>query len=134
MANVTISAKKRSNPDLEPDDIKKLKTQALAAARAKVGASKRDVYVNVTDKEWEAMMSGALSSSKINSILSNMNQDRVKQLAIPREAKSLSASQKTRINTLNSNGYTISQIADSIGVSSSTVSNYLLKEGDEDGK
>ena len=63
-----------------------------------------------------------------------MKPDRVKQLAMPREAKSLSASQKTRINTLNSNGYTISQIADSIGVSSSTVSNYLLKEGDEDGK
>ena len=134
VANVRLSAKKRSNPDMDEDELKKQKTQLLAAARAEIGASKRDVFVNVTEKEWEAMMNGALSSSKISQILSNMNPDRVKQLALPREAKTLSTSQKSRINSLYDNGYTISQIADSIGVSTTVVSNYLMKEGEGNGK
>ena len=130
MANVTVSAKIRSNPELKNDNdqLKKVKQQALIAAREKAGASKKDHTIAVTEREWEALNSGAFSSSKTSQILSNMNKDRVKQLAMPKSSIALTANKIARINALNSNGYTIQEIADSIGVSVSTVSKYLTQE------
>lgn len=124
-ANVIIKNKLEANPGIEADEIKKLKTQALASARAQVGANKSNAAVKITDKEWEAIQAGAISSTKLNEILQNTNMDRVKQLATPRESKVLSDSQQSRIQNLKSQGRTISEIADTLGVSTSTVSKYL---------
>lgn len=128
IANVTISAQKRSNPDMDKDELKKISTQALIGARQKTGASRTESTINITDKEWEAINSGALSSNKITQILQNANPDRVKELAMPRETKSISDAKITRIKNLNNNGYTPAEIADAVGVSTSTVFNYLKEE------
>lgn len=126
LANQTIQAKRKSNPDMTEDDLKKYKTQALAAARSTVGAGKKAVSINITDKEWEAINSGALSSNKISQIIANSSEERIKQLSMPKSDRGLSNAQKSRIKTLEVNGYTIGEIADSLGVSTTTVSNVLI--------
>ena len=127
LASVIIEQRKKSNPEIiqDNDQLKKVRTQALAGARSKTGASRRDSTINLTDKEWEALNSGAVSSSKVTQILSFVNPDKVKQLSMPRETKTLSTAQLSRIRSLEKNGYTLSQIADSLGVSTSTISKYL---------
>ena len=130
VAEVRIKARKRDNPDMDNDELKKIRTQTLAATRNEFGAHKKDVQIKITDKEWEAIMSGAVSSSKISQIISNTSKDRIKQLAMPRSDTKLTTAQINRIKTLNANGYTLSEIADSVGLSTTTISNTLKgKEG-----
>lgn len=125
LANVWIDAKKKSNPDLKTDNeaLKKVKNQCLAEARLRVGAKK--IPVSITDREWEAIMSGALSSTKLKAIFANTPTDTIRRLATPRQATELAASKQQRIKTLSANGYSISEIASQLGVSTSTVSKYV---------
>ena len=127
IANVYIDARVKEKPSLkdDPDQYKKLKTQALAEARNRVGASKKRTQVNITDSEWEAIQNGAISHSKLVRILENTDQDRVKQLATPRTSNELSSSQKSRIRNLAKSGYTQAEIADAVGVSVNTVNEYI---------
>lgn len=125
VADVWIKAKKKSNPDMDNDELKKVRTQSLAAARSLYGANKKSVQINITDDEWEAIMAGALSSSKISQIISNSSKERVKQLAMPRSDRGLTTAQKTRIKTLSANGYELSEIADSMGLSVTTIDKVL---------
>ncbi len=119
MANAVVQAKKKDNPDMSNKEIKKAGQQALDQARRKVGAKKEQI--NITEKEWEAIQAGAVSTNKLKQILDNADMDKVKQLATPRKNNSLSSQNISRINSLRSNGYTTSEIADKLGISTSTV-------------
>ena len=133
VAEVKIKAKKRSNPDMTTDEIKKYSTQALAAARNTYGANKKNVSINITDKEWEAIMAGALSSSKVSQILANTNKERVKQLAMPKSNRGLTSAQITRIKTLSENGYNLGEIAESMSMSTTTIDKVLKGKEESDG-
>lgn len=126
-ANVIISAKKRSNPELtlqeNKDDLKKLSNQELAKARVHCGAKKEPV--DITPKEWEAIQAGAISHTKLVSILENAKLDQVKQYASPRMSETIPASKLTRLRSLHTQGKTNAQIAEALGVSVSTVSKAL---------
>ncbi len=119
MANAVVQAKKKDNPDMSNKEIKKAGQQALDQARRKVGAKKEQI--NITEKEWEAIQAGAVSTNKLKQILDNADMDKVKQLATPRKNNSLNSQNISRINSLRSNGYTTSEIADKLGISTSTV-------------
>lgn len=122
IANTTVANKQKSNPNMTSEDKKKVSSQALSAARVKVGAKKQ--VIDITDREWEAIQAGAISSSKLSQILENANQDRVKQLATPRKSNEISSTQQARIKALSAKGYTLAEIASQVGVSASTVSKY----------
>lgn len=128
IANATVSAKKQANPDMTKAEIKKASQQALSAARASVGAKRTSI--DITDKEWEAIQAGAISENRLLQILNNTNTDSLRQRATPRATTTLSAAKQNRIKALYASGYTREQIADALGVSKSTVSNYL-KSGKE---
>lgn len=119
MANAVVQAKKKDNPDMTNKEIKKAGQQALDQARRKVGAKKE--MIDITPKEWEAIQAGAISTNKLQKILDNADMDKVKQLATPRKNNSLTPQNISRINSLRSNGYTTSEIADKLGISTSTV-------------
>lgn len=119
IANAVVQAKKKDNPDMTNKEIKKAGQQALDQARRKVGAKKE--MIDITPKEWEAIQAGAISTNKLQKILDNADMDKVKQLATPRKNNSLTPQNVSRINSLRSNGYTTSEIADKLGVSTSTV-------------
>lgn len=126
-ANVTVKAKVDANPDLKDkankDELKKVKNQALANARAIYGAKKE--LINITDKEWEAIQAGAISNSKQLQIFNNTDLDSLKQRALPKKSTELSQSKINRIKAYNNNGFTTAEIAAALGVSTSTVSKYL---------
>lgn len=123
IANATIAAKKKENPDMTKAEIKKASQQALTQARATVGAQR--TTVDITDREWEAIQAGAISENKLMQILNNTNTDVIRQRATPRATTQLSTAKQNRISALRTSGYTTAEIAEALGISSSTVSKYL---------
>ena len=123
MANAILQAKIKDNPDTTKKEKKKAGQQALDKMRMKVGAKKEPV--KITEKEWEAIQAGAISPSKLRTIINNADLDTLRQMAMPRSTKQLSQSKINHIATLKASGYTNAQIAQKLGVSTSTVSKYL---------
>ena len=123
MANATVAAKRKDNPDMTKAEVKKASQQALAQARSSVGAKRSNI--EITDKEWEAIQAGAISENKLTQILNNTNADTIRQRATPRASTALSTAKQNRITALSASGYSTSEIAEALGVSSSTVSKYL---------
>ena len=126
LANAVVKAKREDNPDMEADTLKKIKGQALTEARTRVGAKKE--RINISDKEWEAIQSGAISTNKLNQILNNTDLDLVKQLATPRTTSALTPAKLARANAMLDRGYTQSEVADALGVSVTTIRN-AIQEG-----
>lgn len=125
LANAIVQAKIKDNPDMTNKEKKKAGQQALDKMRRQVGA-KREL-VQITDKEWEAIQAGAISTNKLKTILNNADMDKVKQLAMPRSTKELSQAKINHIATLKASGYTNAQIAQKLGVSTSTIIKYSDK-------
>lgn len=123
MANAVVAAKKQENPDMTKGEIKKASQQALTAARASVGAKRESI--KITDKEWEAIQAGAISENKLTQIINNADIDTLRQRATPRSTTTLSTAKINKITSMNASGYTTYEIAEALGVSSSTVSKYL---------
>lgn len=123
LANAKVRIVREANPDMDSDDLKKLKGRALTEARYQVGASKSQIHIS--DREWEAIQAGAISTNKLRSIVNNSDLDTLKQLAMPRDHPTLSAAKQTRAKSMYARGYTMAEIADALGVSSSTVSDIV---------
>lgn len=123
MANATVAAKKKDNPEMTKAEKKKASQQALSSARLSVGAKRTNI--EITDKEWEAIQAGAISENKLLQILNNTNTDTIRQRATPRATTTLSTAKQSRIKALKSSGYNTAEIANALGISSSTVSKYL---------
>lgn len=125
-ANADIKAKTEANPNMEKKDVKKASQQALSKYRTEAGSvarSKRSIQI--TDREWDAIQAGAISENKLKQILANTDVDLLRQRATPRSYTSLSTAKIGRIRSLSASGKTLSEIAKAIGVSTSTVSEYL---------
>ncbi len=123
LANEFMRAKRKDDPNMDADHLKKAKSLALANARDIVGAKK--TKIEITDKEWQAIQSGAISDNKLRQILNNADDKAIKQLAMPRTNNELSNSKQSLIKSMSSSGYSIAEIAERLDVSSSTVSKYL---------
>lgn len=123
IANATVAAKKQANPDMTNAEIKKANQQALTSARSQVGAERKPVVI--TNREWEAIQAGAISESKLTQILNNADIDSLRQRATPRTTTTLSAAKQSKIASMSASGYSTSEIAEALGVSTSTVSKYL---------
>lgn len=123
LANAKVKNVYAANPDMDSDDLKKLKGRCLTEARLQTGASKQQIKIE--PKEWEAIQAGAISTNKLKSIVQNSDLDVLKQLAMPREMRGVTPAQESRIKVLESRGYTLAEIADAVGVSTSTITNVL---------
>lgn len=123
MANSRIKAKTQEDPTITKEDKKKLAQRELAAARARTGAKRHPI--DISDREWEAIQSGAIHDNHLMNILNYADTDKLRQRATPRSSTQLSQAQINRIKAMQASGYTTAQIADAIGRSTSTVSKYL---------
>jgi DNA-binding CsgD family transcriptional regulator len=123
IANATVEGIRQSNPDMTKGELKKVKQQALTEARNSVGAKRTPIVV--TDKEWEAIQAGAVSENTLTKILNNVDIDELKQRSMPRSTTSLSSAKIAKINAMNNSGYSTSEIAEALGVSSQTIGKYL---------
>ena len=126
VGNKQLELRKAANPNMEPKQIKKLKGQILNDMRERIGANKQPVII--TPKEWEAIEAGAISNSMLTQILNNTNLDVVQAYATPRTKTLMSESKIARARIYQQQGRTLSQIADMLGVSVSTLSNALKGE------
>ena len=126
LANAEVNKKLAANPNAKKEDIKKWKQQAVTKFRQQLGAlSRRKRNIDITDREWEAIQAGAISETKLKSILNNTNIDDLRQRATPRSTNTLSTAQVARMKALSASNYDISAIATKLGVSTATVSKYL---------
>lgn len=125
-ASTIVKIQMHDNPDnySEKGEEKKLRQQALTNARAQLGASKRNVQIDITSKEWEAIQAGAVSNNMLKDILDNTDMDKVKQYAMPRN-NTVSPAKVARIKALKASGNTNSDIAEITGLSVSSVLKYI---------
>jgi DNA-binding CsgD family transcriptional regulator len=127
IANAAAKARIAANPMLDKDQQKRIENQELAKARALTGAGKDRVVI--TDREWEAIQAGAISSTKLKAILDNADMDRVRELATPRQALLMTPTKLKRAQSMMDLGFDRGEIANALGVSLSTLDESL--KGDE---
>lgn len=125
IANSTIKAKVQSNNITDKNEIKKIGQQAIYDARATVGASGKENRITISDREWEAIQAGAITDSKLSQILRYADADEVRQRATPRTTSVMTSAKQDKLQAMANSGYTNSEIAEALGVSSSTVVKYL---------
>ena len=125
-ANAEVNAKKKANPNMTAEEIKKASQQALTKYRKAVDSvSRRDRSITITDREWDAIQAGAISENVLKKILNNTDVDNLRQRATPRATTTLSQSKINRIKAMSSSNYSLNEIARALNLSTSTVSNYL---------
>lgn len=109
---------------LTSEEKRKIKAKAMTRARAEVGSIKRsDRNIKITDKEWEAIQAGAVSSTTLRTILDNTDPKELRQRAMPR-ANSISSAKISKIKSMLARpNVTYADIAAAAGVSVSTVIN-----------
>ena len=126
LANKMLSEKVKSNPELENDSehYKREKNRCLTAARAAVGAHKDPI--TITDKRWQAIQANALSSTTIEEILMNADPDIVRNYATPKSELTVSKAKIAKAKAMLATGmYTNKEIAEDLGISTSTLYKYL---------
>jgi len=121
VAKGVVDAKRASNPDIDDDEIAKLESMALKTARHRLGADKAGSRVTPTVREWEAIQKGAVSNHFLEQIVANADIEYIRQLATPRTQRGLTDSQAARAEAMSRNGATTAEIAEALGVSTSTV-------------
>ena len=127
MAQAKIKAVTKANKDLTKSEKKKISQQALTDARIKVGARRRKISIN--DREWEAIQKGAFNETTLNKILEFADQDDLRSRATPKRYTQLSDAKINKLKSLNATGlYSIAELADFMGVSTSTVRKYVKGE------
>lgn len=120
VANVRYNAILDDNPEMEDDEKKKTRNLQLRKAREEVGATR--YKIKLTDREWEAVQSGAVSKSMQETLFNKMEKDDLMKFALPKEKKGLSSAQINAAKAMLNAGYTIKEVADHYGVSASTLS------------
>ena len=121
IAKQTVTNKIHDNPGLmdDADALKKEKSRAIKNAREIVGAKKE--AVTFTDKEWEAVQAGAISSSKLTDLIRNTKSDDLKKLAMPKEQRGIPDSKIQRAKQYRAAGWTWDDISEKLGYSSSAL-------------
>ena len=130
-AEVIINERVSKYPDRynkkTPDGKKhltKLKNQVTNQQRKIV--SKQRPF-DITDREWEAIQAGALHKSAVKEIINRANSDRVKDLAMPKNANYsvLSPANLAHAKAMLNSGYTQADVAASFNISPSTLSRLI---------
>jgi len=119
VANRIVAQKKRANPDMEKDEEKKVKGQALKEARLRTGAGKERIVM--TDREWEAIQAGAISNHMLEKILNNADLEKIRDRATPRINPVMTPAITARAKQMLASGYTMAEVSDHLGVAMSTL-------------
>ena len=119
LANAGVSQKKQANPNMEKEELKKIKQLALTEMRVRTGAGKH--RINITQSEWNAIQAGAISKTQLEKILLNSDVDRIKALALPKDAPKMTNSKMLRAQSMLASGFTQAEVADALGVGLTTL-------------
>jgi len=125
LANAIVKAKVDDGPPIDSADLKKIKGLALTEARLRVGAQKQKIQI--TDNEWAAIQSGAISASKLKKIVDNADVDEIRTRATPRNKPVMNGANLALARSMMASGYTAAEVAARLGVSTSTLYSALEK-------
>ena len=128
LANSQIQKVIRHNPEIanDQDQLKKKRAQVIEEARVRTGSIKRKSRnIEITDREWEAIQANAVSHTKLEKILRNTDEQKIKERAMPRDNRSVSSASLSRARAMMNMGYTQEEAAKAIGVSVSTLNRAL---------
>jgi hypothetical protein len=125
VANLAASARIQANPHMEASARKKIEAQELERARARLNA--RKVPVPISDRQWEAIQAGAITTHKLSEILDNTDLERVRELATPREGTVVTNAKLQIIKARLASGYTQAEVAASLGIPVSTLNTAIHK-------
>lgn len=122
-----LQMKVADDPTLEQDSdrYKKERSRLQNYARKQIlGDSKRPV-IKFTDREYEAIQAGAVRKSFLEDLIKECDTDSLKQQAMPRTWKGLSPAKLARAKAMLNNGATQLEVAQAMGVSTTTLYNAL---------
>lgn len=128
IANSKLKSMTAENPNL-PKDKKtygKLKTRVMAEARDAVSAGSKKNRITLSQREWDAINNGAVSDSFAQQIFRFCEDNQVRSYATPK--KNDMALSQAKINQIKSrwnSGMSKEDIAESLGISMSSVNKYL---------
>jgi transposase len=114
----------KANPDMDNDELRKLRGRLIKECREIVGAKKEPV--DITAREWEAIQAHAVSYNTLKKILNNSDMDHIKQLSMPRSQPVMSNAKISRARNMLSQGRTTAEVAEALDVSISTLQKALL--------
>lgn len=121
IANANVRKRKRANPNLTVETKKKIESQELEKARARMGASKKQRRIEMTQSEWDAIQAGAISNHKLSQILRNTDLETVKEFARPKRKLLMTPAKTKRAQSMLNSGYTRADVAKHLGVSLTTL-------------
>lgn len=125
IANARVKAKVQANNITDKDEISKIRRAAISDARNSTGASGKRTRITISDGEWTAIQSGAISDTTLSEILRYAEPKTVRERATPRRTTQLSDARISRIKAMANSGHTNAEIAEAFGISTSAVSKYL---------
>lgn len=126
-ANVILKQKKLANPNMTDSEKKKIGQNELNNARARLIPGGRKQRIVLTDKELEAINANAIPASRLKDILNNADQDKLKEMIMPKkQVKGLSSAKIASAKAKLASGYyTQSEVAEELGISPTTLRKYL---------
>lgn len=124
-AGIRSSQYIKEHPGMDYEHKSRVRDQELQKARDEVGARRHEI--DITPKQWEAIQANAISSSKLKEILTYANEDKVRNLATPKDQKIVVTQAKINLmkQMYDSGMYTQKEIAEKFNISSSSVSQYV---------
>lgn len=125
IANARVKAKVQANNITDKDEISKIRRAAISDARNSTGASGKRTRITISDGEWTAIQSGAISDTTLSEIMRYAEPKTVRERATPRRTTQLSDARVSRIKAMANSGHTNAEIAEALGISTSAVSKYL---------
>lgn len=124
IARAETDSRVADNPGITKEEKGKIAQRCLVTARKQVGSKRTPL--EITDREWEAIQAGGLSTNNLTNIIKYAGIDAIAARATPHNNRGLDNSSIRRIQALYKAGtYDISDIADAVGCSTSTVWKYL---------
>ena len=105
---------------------KKVATKSLTNSRNQVGAARSTIILS--DRQWQAINLGAINATNLNKIFKYADMNDVRARAIPKTQRGLSDAKVAKLKAMRASGYSNAEIAESLGVSTSTITNYIKDE------
>jgi len=125
LAERLIKSKSDEYGNMGKAEYKKFKQRCINQARMALGAKARKKRnIEITPKEWEAIQAGALRNNRLSDILKETDLDVIRSYATPKESRAMTDSRIATAKAMLAVGHTLSEVADALGVSTSTISKY----------
>lgn len=113
----------KADENLTREEESKQLDKALRRARKALGAER--YVIELTDREWEAIQSGAVPKTTQKEVFRFVDDKELMRRATPREKKTPDASVIAAMKSMLARGYTSEEVANRFDISTTTLHNYV---------